>query len=75
MVLTIGFRSFNAVATFLEDYRSGELDKHFRPIQEAARRVPGYESFTLKLEINIDAIVDFVRDLGNFISLPNNYIL
>lgn len=64
MVLIIGFESFSAVATLLKDYETGELTEHFRPIQDAVRRLPGYEDYTLTIDITAEDYLYFLRQLG-----------
>lgn len=65
VLLIFGFETFSAVATFLEDYQSGALFEHFRPIQDAVRQIPGYENFTLTIEITNKAITNFLYQLGS----------
>lgn len=64
VIIAIGFDSLAAVATFLEDSISGALTEHFRPIQEAARRFPGYENFAIKAKIRDETFGTFLNGLG-----------
>lgn len=66
MILTVGFESFAAVATLLEDSESGGLTQYFKPVQDAVRRVPKYENFLLEVEVQQDAVITFIQELGTF---------
>lgn len=64
IILIIGFKSFFDVATLLKDYESGALTDHFRPIQDAVRRIPGYEDYTLTVDITLKDYLNFLNKIG-----------
>lgn len=64
VILIVGFESFLDVATFLKDYESGALTEHFRPIQDAVRRFPGYEDYTFSVNITPRDYLCFLMELG-----------
>lgn len=64
VILVVGFESFSDVVQFLDDFESGALTTHFRPIQDAVRRIPGYEDYTFTLSITLKDYMCFLKELG-----------
>lgn len=72
VVLIIGFESFLDVATLLQDFESGALTEHFRPVQDAVRLIPGYEDYTFTVNIAVGDYLQFLEKLGiNIISISD----
>lgn len=65
VLIHIGFESLSAIATFIDDKRNGRLQSYFRPIEQAVRRIHGYEEFTLNVSIRQEDYLTFCTQLGN----------
>lgn len=65
VILIIGFKYFSDVTTLLKDYENGYLTEHFRPVQDAIRRIPGYEDYVFRIDITLDDYLYFLKELGN----------
>lgn len=64
VILTVEFDSLQAVHGLIDDSVSGKLTEHFRPIQDAVRKIPGYETYTLEVDIYDESYLPFLREIG-----------
>lgn len=67
ITLTIGFEDSFGVAALLRDYKNGDFEIHFRPIQEAIRLVAGYQDYTLHANITTEAFLFLFKTIGIFL--------
>lgn len=64
VILIVGFESFSDVATLLDDYKTGALTAHFHPVQDAIRRIQGYEDYIFSVNITLKDYLCFLKELG-----------